>query len=184
MEYYETIYESSHGFDKSAHVQDRFGAPEAAFSTPDHEVHRRRRAAISPFFAKRKIYEQAPMIQEQVDKICHRLVTEYSGTRKDLCMNDLFSSYVSDVIMTYAFNRSYGFLDRPDFISSFTSSIQGLKDFVHFAQQFPWLPRMLRSLPDGVLSYLQPSMKSILFFQTVGACVRLSRPTLTVLRRK
>lgn len=111
------------------------------------------------------------MIQGEVDKICYRLATEYSGTGKVLCMNDLFSSYASDVIMTYAFNRSYGFIDRPDFISSFTSSIQGLKNFVHFAQQFPWLPQMLQSLPDGVVSYLQPSMQSILYFQSVSTYV-------------
>ena len=124
------------------------------------------------------------MIQRQVNKICHRLATEYSGTGKVLRLNDLFLSYVSDVIMTYAFNRSYDFLDRPNFISSFTSSIQGLKDFVHFAQQFPWLPRMLRSLPDGLVSYLQPSMKSILYFQSVSTRVRLSHSPLIVLSRR
>lgn len=167
-EYYESIYTSSRGLDKSAHVQDRFGAPHAAFSTPDHEMHKRRRGAISPFFSKRRIYEQAPMIQKNVDLICKRLASEYRGTGKILCTNDLFSSYVTDVIMTYAFNRSYRFLEQPGFTSAFTRSIQGLKDFVHFAQQFPWLPRFLNLFPVSVISYLQPSMEAILLFQEVS----------------
>ncbi|KAL5419969.1 hypothetical protein PMIN06_003909 [Paraphaeosphaeria minitans] len=164
-EFYDMIYTSTQGFDKSAHVQDRFGAPEAAFSTPDHEVHKRRRAAISPFFAKRRIHEQAPMIQGHVNKIVRRLHQDYAGKGKILNLNDLYSSYVSDVIMSYAFNRSYGFLDEPDFVSSFTSSIQGLKDFVHYAQQLPWLPKVIDRLPDRLVGYIQPSMKAILHFQ-------------------
>lgn len=165
-EFYDMIYTSTQGFDKSVHVQDRFGAPEAAFSTPDHEDHKRRRAALSPFFAKRRIHEQAPMIQSHVDKITRRLKQDYAGKDKILNFNDLYSSFVSDVIMSYAFNRSYGFLDSPDFISSFTKSIQGLKDFVHYAQQFPWLPKMIEQLPDWIVGYVQPSMKAILHFQS------------------
>jgi cytochrome P450 len=164
-EFFDMIYTSTQGFDKSSHVQDRFGAPEAAFSTPDHDVHKRRRAALSPFFAKRRIHEQAPMIQGHVNKITKRLHQEYAGNEKILNLNDLYSSYVSDVILSYGFNRCYGFLDQPDFISSFTTSIQGLKDFVHYAQQFPWLPKMIEPLPDWVVSYIQPSMKAILHFQ-------------------
>lgn len=106
------------------------------------------------------------MIQGHVNKIIRRLHREYAGNGKILNFNDLYSSYVSDVIMSYAFNRCYGFLDQPDFISSFTSSIQGLKDFVHYAQQFPWLPKTIELLPDWLVGYIQPSMKAILHFQT------------------
>ncbi|KAK1140320.1 hypothetical protein N8T08_010455 [Aspergillus melleus] len=164
-EYYETIYSANRGLDKSAHVQDRFGAPTAAFSTPWHEVHKRRRGAIAPFFSKRRIYEQAPMIQANVDRICGRLAASYRGTGHPLCLNDVYASFVTDVIMTYAFNRSYHFLDQPSFTSAFTRSIQALKDFVHYAQQFPWLPRLLNLLPVCLMAMLQPSMEAILLFQ-------------------
>ncbi|KAI9035173.1 cytochrome P450 [Aspergillus affinis] len=164
-EYYEAIYSANRGLDKSAHVQDRFDAPTAAFSTPSHEVHKRRRGAIAPFFSKRRIYEQAPMIQANVDRICRRLAASYRGTGHPLCLNDMYASFVTDVIMTYAFNRSYHFLDQPGFTSAFTRSIQGLKDFVHYAQQFPWLPRLLNLLPVRLMAMLQPSMEAILLFQ-------------------
>ncbi|PYI04016.1 putative cytochrome P450 [Aspergillus sclerotiicarbonarius CBS 121057] len=165
VEYYEVLYTSSRGFDKSAHVQDRFGAPLAAFSTPEHEIHKRRRAAISPFFSKRRTYEQAPMIQKNVDLICNRLANEYAGAGKVVCLNELFASYVIDSIMTYAFNRSYGFLSAPDFATAFTRSIQNFKDFAHIAQQFPFLVRLFRMLPTSAIAVLRPGMESVVMFQ-------------------
>ncbi|GLA87703.1 hypothetical protein AtubIFM56815_002132 [Aspergillus tubingensis] len=164
-EYYETLYTSQRGLDKSPHVQNRFGSPLASFSTPEHNLHKRRRAAIVPFFSKRRTYEQAPMIQSHVDRITHRLATEYAGTDRIVCTNDLFSSYGADVIMTYAFNRSYNFLSRPDFTSAFTRAIQGLKDFVHIAQQFPIIGALAQSLPPSVVGLINPDMKAIARFK-------------------
>ncbi|KAL4744868.1 hypothetical protein BDW72DRAFT_212034 [Aspergillus terricola var. indicus] len=163
--YYSTLYTSTLNLDKASHIQHRFNAPTAAFSTPEHALHRRRRAAISPFFAKRRIDEQAPMIQSHVNVICHRLSEEYAGTGKVLCVNELYGSYVTDVIMTYAFNRCPRFLEEEDFVSAFGKSIQGLKEFVHWAQQFPCLPRILQNVPPVLMGALFPAMQASLVFQ-------------------
>lgn len=120
---------------------------------------------MNPFFAKRRINDQAPMIQAHINKIIERLSNEYAGTDNVLTFNDLYASFVSDVIMSYAFNRSYGFLDQPDFVSPFVKSIQGLKEFVHIAQQFPWITNLFQSLPDWLVKFLRPNMEAILHFQ-------------------
>ncbi|RDW74450.1 cytochrome P450 [Aspergillus mulundensis] len=163
--YYSTLYTSTLNLDKASHIQHRFNAPTAAFSTPQHALHKRRRAAISPFFAKRRIDEQAPMINSHVDVICRRLNEEYASTDKVLCVNELYGSYVTDVIMTYAFNRCPRFLEEEEFISAFGKSIQGLKEFVHWAQQFPFLPRILGIVPPALMGALFPAMRASLVFQ-------------------
>lgn len=166
-EFYETIYTTSQGYDKPSSIQHRFGAPYASFSTPEHELHRQRRAVITPFFSKRKILQQAPSIQLKVDKVCSRIADDYAGKRKTLVLNDLFSSSMADVITKYAFNQSYDFLDKEDFRSPFTAAIRGFKDIVHLSTQFPWLPRILTRLPDTLVTIFHPPMAAVIEFQRV-----------------
>ncbi|PYI21619.1 hypothetical protein BO99DRAFT_430718 [Aspergillus violaceofuscus CBS 115571] len=57
-EFYETLYPTSKPYDQLQRLENRFGIPGATFSTARHDVHKIRRAAISPFFAKAKVREQ------------------------------------------------------------------------------------------------------------------------------
>lgn len=178
-DYYETIYSTSmQGIDKPSYTKHQFGAPGATFSTIEHELHRQRKTALNPFFSKRRILEQALSVQSQVDKICHRLTTEYAGTEKILKLGDLFSCFTADVATTYAFDRSYNFLDTPDFVSPFTKSIEGFKKFAHYAIQFPLIPQLLANLPDSLLLILQPGMlaayqfKRVLSIALFDLCIR------------
>lgn len=178
-DYYETIYSTSvQGIDKPRYTKHQFGAPGATFSTVEHELHRQRKTALNPFFSKRRILEQASSVQRQVDKICHRLTTEYAGTEKVLVLGDLFSCFTADVVTSYAFDRSYNFPDAPDFISPFTKSIEGFKKFAHYAIQFPLIPQLLANLPDSLLMVLQPGMlaayqfKRVLNTSLLNLCIR------------
>ncbi|KAJ6015187.1 cytochrome P450 [Penicillium herquei] len=164
-EYYGTLYTSTRVFDKAPHLEHRFGLPLATFSTADRDVHKARRAAIAPFFSKRRIHEQAPMIQSNVDVITHRLKTEYSGTDKVVQLNDVFTSLSADVIMTYAFNRSYKLLHNPDFTSQFTRVLQTLKNGAHFAIQFPFLGSLGWSIPPAVCAFFKSDMESMALFK-------------------
>lgn len=178
-DFYENIYSTSvQGIDKPNYTKHQFGAPGATFSTIEHELHRQRKTALNPFFSKRRILEQAPSVQCQVNKICHRLTREYAGTGKILVLGDLFSCFTADVVTSYAFDRSYNFLDAPDFISPFTKSIEGFKKFAHYAIQFPLIPQLLASLPDSLLMVLQPGMlaayqfKRVLTMSLLDCCIR------------
>ena len=166
-EFFETLYTQSPGYDKPSSIQHRFGSPYAAFSTPEHDVHRARRAAMSPFFSKKRIVQQTPSIQNKVDRLCSRLAKEYAGTDRVVVLNHLFTCYVADVVTKYAFDKCYDFLDREDFQSPFTTAVRGFKDIVHPCAQFPWLPRVVAKLPDSLIMLLQPSMASVVHFQQV-----------------
>ena len=93
-EFFDIIYTQSPGYDKPSAIQYRFGAPYAAFSTPEHEIHRKRRAAMSTFFSKKSILQQSPPIQAKVDKLCGRLANDYAGKDKVVVLNHLFTCYV------------------------------------------------------------------------------------------
>ena len=54
-DFYPTIYTSREGLDRPEYLTWRFGSPYALLSTADHHLHKMRRAAQDPFFAKNKI---------------------------------------------------------------------------------------------------------------------------------
>ncbi|KAI9875930.1 MAG: hypothetical protein M1830_007736 [Pleopsidium flavum] len=103
--------------DKPLRYARMFGISDATFSTASHELHRSRRASISPFFSKRSITRLEPLIQSAVDNLCRRL----EGFRESGEPVNLRSAYMAltmDVINQYCFAHSDNNLSAPDFNSS------------------------------------------------------------------
>jgi cytochrome P450 len=75
------------------------------FETTDHELHRKRRMALNPFFSKRSVQEVEPVIREKVDKLPARL-------RKALNMNQVIDLSSACAALTVNIVSEYVF--RPD----------------------------------------------------------------------
>ncbi|KAL6719565.1 hypothetical protein ACLMJK_003807 [Lecanora helva] len=161
--YYEEFYRKP--YDKSKRLQSRFDFDHASFSTPEFSIHKRRRAALNPFFSQRRISQFSPVIQTYVDRLCERLENEYAGSGRVLTVNNAFSCLTGDIIVRYSFDRVYDFLEDPDFKASFTTSIANLFGTIHYTSQFPWLVVLSRTLSDHIVSFLQPSMKPVIAFR-------------------
>lgn len=164
-EFYSTIYTNKLGLDKPEYLRWRFGAPSALFSTPEHHLHRMRRAAQEPFFAKRRIQELASQIQAKVDQMCARLAQDFAGRSRPVTLDNLFASYVADVTTRYSFDRDFDWLAHAEFHSPFVQAIRSFKDMAHPCTQFPWLARALAAIPHRLVRILQPSVSCVLDFQ-------------------
>ena len=124
--------------------------------------------ALNPYFSKRQINDFSPHIQQCAEKLCNRLLREYKGTSKVVTLNDAWAVYATDIILFYSFAWSYDFLDYPDFIAPFTTSIKELANFVHIAGHFPWFLTLLQSLPDSALGIINPAIIPVFQFQNVS----------------
>ncbi|KAI0842641.1 hypothetical protein F5Y06DRAFT_292575 [Hypoxylon sp. FL0890] len=91
--------------------------PLTSFATAGSEKHRERRAAIASFFNRSRIRDYSHYIQTMVDRISHRLSSEYAGTEKVLNLLDMWGSMASDVIMEFCFARPKDHIDAPEFKS-------------------------------------------------------------------
>ncbi|KAI2608566.1 cytochrome P450 [Hypoxylon fragiforme] len=163
--FYSTIYTNREGYDKPENLKWRFGSPAGLFSTPDHHLHKMRRAAQEPFFAKSRINKLSPEIQAKADLMCAKLSENYLNQDKPVTLDNLFASYIADVTTKYAFDRDFKYLSSPDFASPFVKAIRSFKDIAHPCTQFPWLARALAATPDFLVRILQPSMSCVLEFQ-------------------
>ncbi|KAI0191442.1 putative cytochrome P450 [Xylaria flabelliformis] len=163
--FYSQVYTYRDGYDKPKHLKWRFGSPSALFSTPEHHLHKIRRSAQDPFFTKARILKLAPEIQAKADKMCNRLVNDFTDQQKPVKLDNLFASFIADVTTQFAFDKDFGFLDHSMFESPFVKAIRGFKDIAHPCTQFPWLARILASLPTWVVRVIQPSMSCVMDFQ-------------------
>ncbi|KAL9122968.1 MAG: hypothetical protein Q9187_000475 [Circinaria calcarea] len=144
--------------DKYAGHHDQFGMPESTFNTIDHDLHKLRRGAIGPYFSRRSIIALELMLQEKIEKFCSRLEGfRTSGEPVDLRL--LFSCFTTDVITEYAFPHSFDLLDTPDLAPAWRETFStGLRNF-HWFKHFPFLWKVLRSIPDNLMFKLAPEMK-------------------------
>lgn len=78
-------------------------------------MHRLRRAALNPYFSKTSVGRLEETIQSNVDLLQSRLRV-ILGTGRPVNLSDAFTCLSADVIGSYAFGKSYGFLESPDFM--------------------------------------------------------------------
>jgi cytochrome P450 len=165
-EYYETIYAPSAPFDKLQVFENRFGVPSATFSTSDHAVHRKRRAALSPFFSKSRIQTREPFLQQLIDTISRRLEAENAGQTSPVALNRVFACFTADSILSLAFGEEPRFIQTPTWQTPFTRAMDALVQSTHLNSQFPFMVSLMNAVPDSLL-LLSPSFGPIVEFRRV-----------------
>jgi len=156
------------------YLQERFGIPLSNFDTIDHDLHHRRRTAVSPFFTRKKVAEFSPYIRGRVERLCTILGTNYKDTGNVLYAKEAWGALVTDCLTWYTYALSYDFLEYPNFRAPFTSAIQEIALALPWIQHFPWLAKCLRMAPEWLVGILNPSLKAILEFHAVSALLTLS----------
>ncbi|CAG8974541.1 hypothetical protein HYALB_00005813 [Hymenoscyphus albidus] len=162
--FYDTLYSSTTPRDKLKALEKRFGSGMALASTTDQHLHRKRRAALNPFFSRRKIVDHSNVLQTRMNRITERLQNEYMGVSRVLNLNEMWGCFTTDSIVGYCLETKYDFIETPDFRASFTKSIFELIEPVHYFTQFPILRIAADLLPESVVCWLQPQMIPVLRF--------------------
>jgi cytochrome P450 len=136
------------------------GTDGSSFSTVDHSHHRLRRSALNPFFSKKAVVALEPMIQEKVDKLCHRF-SSASKTGEIIRADAAFVALTMDVISKYCFARDDDYLSEPDFKVAWKETLRGAFESVALRRQFPWMLSLMKMLPQSLVLKINPSFKLI-----------------------
>lgn len=140
------------------------GAPQSAFSTVSHDIHRMRRAALSPFFSKKRITDLSPRISAKVSTLCN-LLAERIERKEIVDINTPFMALTSDIIMEYCYGKDSGFLEEPDFKQQWKDSMTTMLENAAFRRAVPWLIYLLQKLPNEYVLKLMPSMDILIKWQ-------------------
>lgn len=167
-DYYEELYSQHKPRNKSPFYSSQFDLPGATFSAVDYKLHRRRRAALNPFFSKSQINKLQPMLTYMIDKLCQR-IDECRRTGHPMPMRHVYMCFTTDVVTLYAVNRSWNHLDSPDFSPPLAETIKAVGAAGALVKQFPSILPIIRALPRELLRKLDPGMVLLLEFEQVSS---------------
>ena len=171
-EYFEQFYVKSGRMDKYQWMSGRFGTEEAFFMTAPDDLHRLRRAALNPFFSKKRITEFQPVIRKKIAKLCQKIM-QFHEKGSEFHWHKAMTAYAGDVISEYSYARSYDHLDSPGFSETYYEPMHAACEAGALTLQFPWLWWLMNSLPDVVVLKLQPLLYLLIKLQRVSAILRL-----------
>jgi cytochrome P450 len=167
-ENYEKIYHVGSKFWKSPNFYGSLGLKTAAVTTIPNDLHRVRRAAISPLFSRKVVLDLEGVVQSKVEKLCRRL-SETLRVGKPMDLHHGFRAVSVDVITDYAFDKSYDLLDSPNLGTEFFDALRGMVPAFWVFQQFPFTQNLSRMLPPWLLVKMSPEMATLVRLQSVNA---------------
>jgi cytochrome P450 len=137
---------------------EALGMPESTFNSTDAELHRKRRAAIAPFFSKRSIMKLEPLIKEKVEKACERL-SEFKARKEVLDLRLLCAAMTTDIITTYSYPHCFDMLDDPELCPAWRSTFEAGLENYHIMKHYTIMWTLIRILPSKILHMLQPNLE-------------------------
>jgi hypothetical protein len=93
-DFYDTLYSSSLATrkDRWSWYTAGLGLPDSTLGTVEQALHRRRRAALSPFFSKQNVRKLQPVVEERAAKLASRL-EQLAATGEIVRINLAFSAF-------------------------------------------------------------------------------------------
>ncbi|PYH89584.1 cytochrome P450 [Aspergillus ellipticus CBS 707.79] len=122
----------------------------SVLGTEAHDLHRRRRAALSPFFSKQSVRKLEGSLQKIMRKVVQRLY-ERAEHQPIVNLNVLYASMTSDIVTEYALGESWGYLDMPDLNERAYRVIAASCGGFHFSTFVPCMGTVLRRLPRWIM---------------------------------
>ncbi|RBR23917.1 uncharacterized protein FIESC28_03227 [Fusarium coffeatum] len=111
-----------------------------AFGTPDHDMHRLRRAPVAKFFSRAMIARLEQEVHELAQTLCNKLLAEASGKKSQpIDVAHAYSCFTSDAISGYCFGEPFGLLSRDTWRPTFREATLAVLKPVFIFRFFPFL---------------------------------------------
>ncbi|KAM5464683.1 hypothetical protein MauCBS54593_006774 [Microsporum audouinii] len=161
-EYYSTVYAGGgRKINKELSTVAGYTFPHSALATIDHDLHRRRKAIISPYFSQRAAIEIEPLIHERLDALCSHLEKKMaSGDTVNITC--AASAFTADVVMQHFYGYHLNFVGAKDFKYYMREGLTGLFEFYHATRFMPFPPVLIKKLPSWILRRLNKNLPLII----------------------
>ncbi|KAF1966836.1 cytochrome P450 [Bimuria novae-zelandiae CBS 107.79] len=137
------------------------GAPGSGFGTSLHDVHRKRRASISPLFSKAAAASSTDLIYKNV-------LTMLQNVRKQIKHQGYAEIQVNwltmncDSLTDSFLGKGMGLLRDEKLAQAWAETVNAVATGTPFSKQFPWFIPLASKLPIWVLERLTPELSKLL----------------------
>jgi len=165
--YEKVYYIGSKAPSRSSYFYDAFGLKTAAFGTTSNELHRVRRAALTPLFSRKAVLELEAVVQSKASKLIAR-VKDAISKEQPVDLHHGFRALAVDVITDYAFGNCYNQLDKDNFAADFFEMTSELAPRGWLLQAFPILLPISEWVTLGMAKRMNIYLYNFLQFRTVA----------------
>lgn len=123
-------------------------------ATPDHDLHRKRRAVLNPFFSQQKVLALEPVLHQSLINLLHRM-DGWAKEEKPVKMVDALRAMTKDIIHTYCFGDGPKFLEMEDLNVPFFKVLDP-SGAVHLRPYAQWLTDAFESIPPSLIVKIMP----------------------------
>lgn len=166
--WFDTLYNNSRPAWKIKGFGIRFQTQHTAGGTEDPALFRPRRAALNPFFSRRRVAQDTPRFQQNAARAMQKIEDEYAKTGSVLHLNSLWGCYAADNLVNACFDQDTKFLESPGFRADANEALVELLGAAHVFYHFPALMFLMKKIPDRIMLWLNPSMAPLLKFWAVS----------------
>ncbi|KAK3174712.1 hypothetical protein OEA41_001958 [Lepraria neglecta] len=156
MEFLDDIYAPSfRRREKYAYQTRTLPVPLSVGGTIQHELHRKRREALNPFFSKKSVQSLGPMIARKAELLCDRL-NDNLNSQIPVNLSEVYFAFANDVVSQYSFGHDNDLLRDPIRAASLRANLSELLLGVKINQHFPWIVETLELLPMALAKHIMP----------------------------
>lgn len=135
--------------------------------TTSHDLHRRRRRPLDPFFSRQGVSRLEPMLAEVGGKFVARL-NALKGTNSVIRLDHAFSAFSGDIIGRICWENNTEFLDDPHFAPEWYNSVHIIIRSLPLFTGFPSLIQIVGLIPEKVLLWAFPSGQNFKEFKKIA----------------
>ena len=116
------------------------------FGTVSHQLHRKRRGAISAFFSKSYVHRKTSTIQSKTESLC-KSIEEESESAQVVELHAKFLAFSTDIICAYALEAA----PHPELLPDSKAQLDWQKTINAFENTTPVAKQFYQGLPLGLL---------------------------------
>ncbi|KAI1361848.1 cytochrome P450 [Xylaria arbuscula] len=146
--YFDALYNREGRWNKYDWAYNAHGTPLSTLSAIDHNVHKRRRAAMNPFFSKASVASRQQVVQELTTQLCHRLDNLIS---REVKLAAALGAFTRDVATEFLLGKSFDNLGAEDFSAGVGNTLQESGAIWRITKHFRWYGPLIQSVPTWVV---------------------------------
>ncbi|KAI0468968.1 cytochrome P450 family protein [Xylaria cf. heliscus] len=124
--------------------------------TTGHDLHRKRRKPLEPFFSRLGVTRLEPMVAEVCENLVVKRLESFRGTGKIVRLDHAFLAFAGDVVGRICMDNPRNLVEDPEFAPDYFNLFHTVIKSLPLFMAFPWLIRLVQLIPESLLLKLDP----------------------------
>ncbi|KAL9640587.1 MAG: hypothetical protein Q9164_000194 [Protoblastenia rupestris] len=166
LSFLDQIYSTSSPRNKDEYATSTLDMKLSLGGTCQHETHKGRRAALTPFLSKMGVAKLEPFVVEKVGQFC-RLLEDCKTQGVAVNLSDAYFAFSQDIVKQYGFGYDENLLGDTKRAAAARKNLNAFMLKTHFNVHFGWMNLPLVLLPQKAIKAFIPGLDEFMQFQKV-----------------